>query len=49
MSYIGDKGSSNKTNRLTNKRNNKINDYLHKTSKFIINYCVKHDINKIII
>lgn len=36
-------------NKLTHKRNNKINDYFHRTSKYIIEYCVKHNINKIII
>lgn len=36
-------------NKLTHKRNNKINDYFHRTSKYIIEYCVKHNINNIII
>lgn len=38
-----------KKNKLTHKRNNKINDYFHRTSKYIIEYCVRHNINKIII
>jgi putative transposase len=49
MSYIKDKGSSNRVDNLTHKRNMKINDYLHKTSRFIIDYCIEHHISKIII
>ena len=49
MSYIGDKGTSNRLNKLELKRNNKITDYLHKTSRFIINYCTKHNIKNIVI
>jgi len=35
--------------KLSNKRNNKTDNYLHKTSKFIINYCLTNDVDKIII
>ena len=49
MSFIGDKGTSNKINALTHKRNQKINDQLHKTSRYIINYCILHNISKIVI
>ena len=38
-----------KKNKLTHKRNNKINDYFHRVTKYIVEYCVKHDINKIIV
>jgi putative transposase len=31
------------------KRENKVNDYLHKSSKFLIDYCLKTEINTIII
>ena len=48
-SYVGDKGTSNKLNKLELKRNNKITDYLHKTSRFIINYCIKNNIKNIVI
>lgn len=41
--------SSKNTLRLTNKRNNKILDYLHKTSRYIINYCLANDISEIVI
>lgn len=34
---------------LTNKRNNKIHDYMHKTSRKIINYLVSQDITKLVI
>lgn len=35
--------------RLTEKRNQKIGDYLHKASHKVIEYCKKHDVSKIII
>jgi len=49
MSFIGDKGTSNRINALTHKRNQKINDQLHKTSRYIIDYCITHNISKIVI
>jgi putative transposase len=36
-------------NHLTHKRNQKINDYIHKTSRFIVDYCVENRIGTIII
>lgn len=36
-------------NRLTDKRNTKIDDYLHKASRKIINYCRQYKVSKIII
>jgi len=36
-------------NKLTNKRNNKINNYLHKASKYIIDYCLTNNIGTIVI
>jgi len=35
--------------RLHRKRNNKIRDFFHKTSKKVVNYCISHDIGTIII
>ena len=35
--------------RLTRKRNNKINDIFHKISRKVVNYCVKNDLGKIVI
>lgn len=49
MSYVGDKGTSKNIRRILHKRNNLITNYLHHTSRFIINYCIKNDIGKIII
>jgi putative transposase len=49
MSYVGDKGTSNRINKLTFYRNNFIEDKIHKTSRFIINYCIEHEIGTIII
>ena len=41
--------SSLKINKLNYKRELKIDDYLHKTSKFIIEYCIKNEFNTIVI
>lgn len=49
QSFIGDKGISNRINKLTNKRNKKINDYMHKASRYIVNQCLNNDIGTIII
>lgn len=49
MSYIGDKGFSNRTLKLDLKRNNMISDKIHKSSKYIVDYCVENDIDTIII
>lgn len=34
---------------LYHKRHNQIMDYFHKVSKFIVDYCLKHDISQVII
>jgi IS605 OrfB family transposase len=44
----GIKGGS-KMQRLHDKRNQKMKDAMHKISRFIINYCVEHDIGTIVI
>jgi putative transposase len=49
QSFIGDQGTSRRITRLTNKRNKKVSDYLHKASRYIINLCCRKDIGKIII
>lgn len=49
MSYIGDKGTSRRIERLTQKRNNKIEDSLHKISNFILRYCLKYGIGTVVI
>ena len=49
QSFIGDKGTSKKIIKLTNKRNKKVSDYLHKSSRYIVNECLKNNIGTIII
>jgi len=49
MSFIGNRGNSKRIISLSNKRNRKIDDYLHKSSRFIIDYCEKNSIDTIII
>lgn len=49
MSYIGGKGISKRINKLTLKRNCKVSDYMHKTSRFIVNYCIENRIETIVI
>lgn len=49
MSYIGNRGTSNRIGKLTLKRNCKVNDYMHKASRFIVNYCIEHHIGTIVI
>lgn len=41
--------TSNKIKRLTNKRNNKVDDYLHKSSRMIVNLLVSMNISVLII
>ena len=41
--------STRRINHLTHKRHQKINDYIHKTSRFIVDYCVENKIGTIII
>jgi putative transposase len=43
------KKCSKRITKLTNKRNNKINDYLHKSSKLIINYCKENQIDNLVL
>ena len=40
---------SKKIDKLTRKRNNKVEDYMHKVSKKIINYCIDNNIGNIVI
>jgi len=44
-----DRFSSKNIDKLFFKRENKINDYLHKSSKYLIQYCIDNQINTIII
>lgn len=45
----GNKKTSNEIKRLTNVRNNKIKDYLHKASRMIVNQLVSFEINTLVI
>ena len=38
-----------KQNKLLDKRNNRINDYISKTANYIINYCVRNNIGNIVL
>lgn len=49
MPFVGDSGTSNRLEKLNNKRNFWIEDKNHKVSRFIINYCIQHNIGTIII
>ena len=46
---LNKKDYSNRQNKLTIKRNAKITDYLHKTSRFIVNYAKQHSVSVIVI
>lgn len=48
MSYVGTK-TSNRIRKLSFKRNNIVDTYFHKTSRWIINYCLDNDIQNIVI
>ena len=45
----GNKKTSKRIYSITNKRNNKVKDYLHKSSRLIVNFLVSNDISTLII
>ena len=49
MSFIGDKGISKRLRWLNNCRNFWIEDKIHKISRWIIDFCIKHNIGTIVI
>lgn len=49
MSFVGNKGTSNKIKRITLLRNCWIKDKLHKISRYIVNFCRSNNIGTIII
>jgi IS605 OrfB family transposase len=49
MSLVGDSGTSRRIEKLTHKRNCKIADYLHKSSRLIINQLIENRVGKLII
>lgn len=48
QSFVGDK-TSNRIEKLTNKRNNKVKDYLHKSSRLIVNHLIENGIGIFVI
>ena len=49
MSFIGDKGTSNRLKSLNNKRNFWIEDKTHKVSRYIVDFCKENNIGSIVI
>lgn len=49
MSYVGGKGTSERLRQLNNYRNFWIEDYIHKVSRYIVNYCITNNIGSIVI
>lgn len=41
--------STHRIERLFNKRNNQINDYMHKASRMIVQYCIDNDVEYVVI
>ena len=49
LKTLHNKDWSNILQRLTNKRNNKVTDFLHKASKKVIDYCLENNVDTIVI
>lgn len=49
MSYVGNRGTSNKIREIVFKRNNLISNYLHHASRYVINYCLENSIGTIVV
>lgn len=49
MSYVGDVGTYKRIRQLNNYRNFWIEDYIHKVSRYIVNYCINNNIGSIVI
>lgn len=49
LKKVNNKYMSKRLYRLEQKRKNKINDFMHKASRFIINYCIQNNINNLIV
>lgn len=43
------KHQTKRMNRITEKRNNKISDYMHKSSHFVIDYAIQHNVSVIVV
>lgn len=49
MSYVDDRGTSNRIKKLTRKRNNKIKYFFHNVSRYIVDWCDENDIDTLVI
>jgi putative transposase len=49
MSNIGDEGTSDRLWKLAIKRNHKIDDQMHKASQYVVNWCVEHGIDTLVV
>ena len=49
MSYVGDRGISNRIRKLNLKRNNKIRDFMHKASRKVIDLCIERNIGTLVV
>lgn len=49
MSYVDNRGTSNKIKKLTRKRNNKIKYFFHNVSRYIVDWCDENDIDTLVI
>ncbi len=49
MSHVGDKGTSNRLWKLSLKRDHKMNDQMHKASRFVVNWCIEHGIDTLVV
>ncbi|MFC0903747.1 RNA-guided endonuclease InsQ/TnpB family protein [Clostridium sp. MT-14] len=49
LKKINNKDWSNQLNRITLKRNNRIKNFMHHASKYVIDYCIKNNVDTIVI
>ena len=49
MSFVGDKGTSNRLWKVSLKRDHKINDQMHKASRYVVNWCIDHGIDTLVV
>jgi putative transposase len=49
MSRVGDKGTSNRLWTLSLKRDHKIHDQMHKVSRFVVTWCIEHEIDTLVV
>lgn len=49
MTYVDNRGTSNRIKKLTRKRNNKIKYFFHNASRYIVDWCEKNNIDTLVI